>query len=81
LHKNSSGNVGFGQKDGHIRSIIKDSSAARNGLLINHRILEVNGQNVVALKVFALFYLIYFSVNFRTKRSQNCCNRADRRSL
>ena len=27
-----------------------DSSAARNGLLIDHNLLEVNGQNVVGLK-------------------------------
>ena len=29
---------------------VKDSSAARNGLLINHQLVEVNGQNVVGLK-------------------------------
>lgn len=28
---------------------MKDSSAARNGLLTDHQILEVNGQNVVGL--------------------------------
>ena len=27
-----------------------DSSAARNGLLIDHNLLEVNGQNVVGVK-------------------------------
>ena len=27
-----------------------DSSAARNGLLIEHNLLEVNGQNVVGMK-------------------------------
>ena len=27
-----------------------DSSAARNGLLIDHQLLEVNGQNVVGVK-------------------------------
>lgn len=31
-------------------SLIKDSSAARNGLLIEHNLLEINGQNVVGLK-------------------------------
>jgi syntenin-1 len=29
---------------------VKDSSAARNGLLTDHNLLEVNGQNVVGLK-------------------------------
>ena len=29
---------------------MKDSSAARNGLLIEHAILEINGQNVVGVK-------------------------------
>ncbi|KAI6660358.1 Syntenin-1 isoform X2 [Oopsacas minuta] len=33
-----------------ICQIIKDSSAARNGILINHYLIEVNGQNVVGLK-------------------------------
>lgn len=50
LQKDSSGHVGFIFKDGKIKSIVKDSSAARNGLLIEHNILEVNGQNVVGLK-------------------------------
>jgi len=27
-----------------------DSSAARNGLLVDHNLLEVNGQNVVGVK-------------------------------
>jgi len=30
---------------------VKDSSAARNGLLIDHHMVEVNGQNVVGMKV------------------------------
>lgn len=50
LQKDSSGHVGFIFKNGKITSIVKDSSAARNGLLIDHTILEVNGQNVVGLK-------------------------------
>jgi len=50
LQKDSQGHVGFIFKDGKITSIVKDSSAARNGLLIEHNILEVNGQNVVGLK-------------------------------
>ena len=42
--------VGFEVRDGKIMTISVDSSAARNGLLIDHNLLEVNGQNVVGLK-------------------------------
>jgi len=49
LHKDNGGEAGFGFSNGKITSIIKDSSAARNGLLTDHHILEVNGQNVVGL--------------------------------
>lgn len=42
--------IGFVFKKGEITAIVKDSSAARNGLLINHNLVEVNGQNVVGLK-------------------------------
>jgi len=50
LQKDSAGHVGFVFKNGKIVSIVKDSSAARNGLLTEHNILEVNGQNIVGLK-------------------------------
>jgi len=50
LQKDSTGHVGFVFKNGKITKVVKDSSAARNGLLIEHNILEVNGQNVVGLK-------------------------------
>lgn len=50
LQKDSTGHVGFIFKDGKIKSIVKDSSAARNGLLIDHNLMEVNGQNVVGMK-------------------------------
>jgi len=50
LHKDPRGHIGFQFKDGRITSITNDSSAARNGLLINHHLLEVNGQNVVGVK-------------------------------
>jgi len=50
LQKDSAGHVGFIFKNAKITSIVKDSSAARNGLLIEHNLLEVNGQNVVGLK-------------------------------
>ena len=49
LHKDSAGTTGFNFKNGKIDTIVKDSSAARNGLLTDHQLLEVNGQNVVAL--------------------------------
>lgn len=47
LHKDSSNCIGFQFKNGKITSIVKDSSAARNGLLIDHQLLEIDGQNVV----------------------------------
>ncbi|XP_078274989.1 syntenin-1-like isoform X2 [Rhinoraja longicauda] len=50
MHKNSNGHIGFIQKRGKITSIVKDSSAARNGLLTGHNICEVNGQNIIGLK-------------------------------
>ncbi|RWS24286.1 syntenin-1-like protein, partial [Leptotrombidium deliense] len=49
LHKDSTGHTGFQYKQGKITAIVKDSSAARNGLLIEHNLLEVNGQNVVGM--------------------------------
>jgi syntenin-1 len=50
LHKDSVGHIGFSYKNGRITAIVKDSSAARNGLLIDHNILEVNGQNIVGME-------------------------------
>lgn len=49
LHKDSTGHTGFAFKSGQINAIVKDSSAARNGLLTEHNMLEVNGQNVVGM--------------------------------
>lgn len=49
LHKDQNGQVGFINKHGKIISIVKDSSAARNGLLIDHNIIEINAQNIVGL--------------------------------
>ncbi|KAG8239466.1 hypothetical protein J437_LFUL018875, partial [Ladona fulva] len=49
LHKDSVGTVGFHFKDGRIVGLVQDSSAARNGLLTDHHLLEINGQNVVAV--------------------------------
>lgn len=50
MHKDSTGHIGFQFSNGKIMSIVKNSSAARNGLLIEHQLLEVNGQNVVGMK-------------------------------
>lgn len=50
LHKDSTGHVGFQFKNGRIVSIVKDSSAANNGVLTDHQLLEVDGRNVVGLK-------------------------------
>lgn len=50
LHKNSTGHIGFQFKNGKIVNLVKDSSAARNGVLTEHQLLEVDGQNVVGLK-------------------------------
>ncbi|CAL9703687.1 unnamed protein product [Knipowitschia caucasica] len=50
MHKDSSGHVGFIYKNGKITSLVKDGSAARNGLLTDHYICEINGQNVIGLK-------------------------------
>ena len=49
LHKDSAKTTGFVFKTGKITAVVKDSSAARNGLLTDHHLLEVNGQNVVGL--------------------------------
>lgn len=50
LLKDSVGSIGFQFKHGKITAIVKDSSAARNGVLTEHQLLEVEGQNVVGLK-------------------------------
>ncbi|KAM6976606.1 syntenin-2 [Aplochiton taeniatus] len=50
MHKDSYGHVGFIFKSGKITSLVKDGSAARNGLLTDHYICEINGQNVIGLK-------------------------------
>lgn len=51
MQKDSAGYIGFVFKEGKVKSIVKDSSAARNGLLTEHHLIEVNGQNVVGVKV------------------------------
>lgn len=56
--KDSANIIGFTFSNGAIDGIVKDTSAARNGLLINHQIVEVNGQNVVGLPDKELLQLI-----------------------
>ena len=62
MQKDSTGHIGFIFNDGKITQIVKDSSAARNGVLIEHHLIEVDGQNVVGLKVTFHLHLtpIYF---------------------
>lgn len=48
--KDHQNQIGFLFKKGAVTAIVKDSSAARNGLLIHHNLMEVNGQNVIGLK-------------------------------
>jgi len=50
MQKDSNGYIGFVYNNGRIKSIVKDSSAARNGLLTDHQLIEIGGQNVVGLK-------------------------------
>jgi len=50
LNKDSSGQLGFEFKDNKIANIVQNSSAARNGILTDHYLTEVNGQNVIGLK-------------------------------
>jgi syntenin-1 len=47
--KDSANRAGFGFKDGRIEKIVQNSSAARNGILTDHQLLEINGQNVLGL--------------------------------
>lgn len=51
MQKDSNGYIGFVFNSGKIKSIVKESSAARNGVLTDHQLIEVNGQNVVGVKV------------------------------
>ena len=66
MQKDSSNHVGFAFNSGEIKTIVKDSSAARNGILVDHYLTEVNGQNVIGLKVgfymntFNFFYKYHF---------------------
>lgn len=48
--KDAANHVGFTFRKGMVKAIVADSSAARNGMMINHQVVEVNGQCVVGLK-------------------------------
>lgn len=47
--KDATNHVGFLFKNGEVVSIVKESSAARNGMMIHHQVIEVNAQCVVGL--------------------------------
>lgn len=57
MHKDRIKYIGFQFRNGKIVSLIKDSSAAKNGLLTNHQILEVNGK--VCYDIINLY--VYYS--------------------
>ena len=50
MQKDSMGHFGFQFHKGKIETLVKDSSAARNGLVTDHHLLEVQGQNVVGME-------------------------------
>lgn len=50
LRKDSQNLCGFLFRDCRITAIVKDSSASRNGLLVEDHIAEINGVNIVGLK-------------------------------
>lgn len=50
VNKSSSGNIGITLNDGEIIAVVADSSAARNGVLTKHQVVEVNGRNVMGMK-------------------------------
>lgn len=58
IQKDATNHCGFLFKDGEITSIVKDSSAARNGMLIHHQIIEINAQCTVGLKDKELLQII-----------------------
>ena len=58
LQKDSHNHVGFMVEKGQIVSLVKDTSACRNGVLTNHHVIEVNGRCVVGLPDKQLIDLI-----------------------
>ena len=71
MQKDSSGHVGFLFKNGKITDLVKDTSAARNGLLTEHHMCEINGQNVVGMKVMVKIYFLIIRV-LQAKRGTRC---------
>ena len=49
LHKDNAGRLGIKVRGGAVAAIAVNSSAARNGLLTDHQVIEVNGACVVGL--------------------------------
>ena len=49
LHKDNAGRLGIKVRRGAVAAIAVNSSAARNGLLTDHQVIEVNGACVVGL--------------------------------
>lgn len=49
VQKDSANHCGFLFKGNNITAVVQDSSAARNGIMIHHNIVEVNGQSVLGL--------------------------------
>merc|ERR1712117_116951 len=62
LHKDSTGHLGFQYRDGKITAIVVNSSAARNGMLVDHNLLEVNGQ-IVTVTVIPNFLFKHMTAN------------------
>nr|CDS34062.1 syntenin [Hymenolepis microstoma] len=58
LTKNSHGSLGLIIKNGAVESIVKDSSAERNGVLINSHLCEINGVNVLGMKDSTIYEVI-----------------------
>lgn len=58
MQKDSVGRVGFEFNKGKITALVKDSSAARNGLVTDHHLLEVQGQNVIGMSDKEILKLI-----------------------
>lgn len=58
LIKDGTGHVGFEFKKGKISKLVKDSSAARNGLVTDHQLLEVQGQNVIGMHDKEIVHII-----------------------
>ena len=63
LHKDSTGHVGFQFSSGKITAIVVDSSAARNGLLIEHNLLEVGAIILILQCSYSYIHLTQWAKN------------------